>query len=561
MRVRWMILVLATAVLGLLGTAWGQWNPDTPKLFEAVGDSAGSRLGIGVAGIGDQNGDGYDDIIAGAIRDRKVYLYYGGSPMDAVPDMVFKGVGEDEIVGRLSYAGDVNGDGVGDFMAQVQYNNWEIAKIYVYLGGSLLDTIPDVVLVGDEGIGSSFSTAGDINGDGYDDVIASAVPYENCQGKVYIFFGGPDMDSIPDWTVVGDTAWSYFGEHITGGGDLNGDGYDDVVITGVRGWLPIPHPYMYLRGYYGGQEMDTIPDFELGWTEAASIVGDVNGDGYADIVSRAVDTTEHPKGSWEKAAGYGAIEDTADTCHGAYIFYGGQQMDTIPDVCLRSGIPWLYSPGWPYSPAGDVNRDGYADVISGNKGGFGGFGCVLIYLGGRNMDGKLDVGFQGLYSSSYPGCGDAVGRAGDVNGDGIDDILFGATGLSWPDEYSEGKVLVFSGDTSWSYVREERRGVRLPRGVELGQNWPNPFNSTTVIRYELRIMNSPARTTLKVYNILGEEVRTLVDKRQKGGRYEVSWDGRDERGREVGSGIYFYRLKVLGDRLKVTRTRKMVLIR
>jgi len=75
-------------------------------------------------------------------------------------------------------------------------------------------------------------------------------------------------------------------------------------------------------------------------------------------------------------------------------------------------------------------------------------------------------------------------------------------------------------------------------------------------------MNSPIHTTLKIYNVLGEEMRTLVDRKQKGGRYEVSWDGKDKEGREVGSGIYFYQLRVQGQKGGVAqKTKKMVLIR
>jgi len=75
-------------------------------------------------------------------------------------------------------------------------------------------------------------------------------------------------------------------------------------------------------------------------------------------------------------------------------------------------------------------------------------------------------------------------------------------------------------------------------------------------------MNSPVRTTLKIYNLLGEKLVTLVNKRQKGGRYEVSWDGRDEQGREVGSGIYFYQLMVRTQKGGVAqKTKKMLLIR
>ncbi len=101
----------------------------------------------------------------------------------------------------------------------------------------------------------------------------------------------------------------------------------------------------------------------------------------------------------------------------------------------------------------------------------------------------------------------------------------------------------------------------VPRSFSLSQNYPNPFNATTIINYELRIKNSPVRTTLKIYNILGEEVVTLVNKRQRPGFYQVVWDGKDKGGRDVSSGIYFCRLEVKGDSWKVVKTRKMLLLR
>jgi len=80
----------------------------------------------------------------------------------------------------------------------------------------------------------------------------------------------------------------------------------------------------------------------------------------------------------------------------------------------------------------------------------------------------------------------------------------------------------------------------IPKFFRLKQNYPNPFNSTTLIRYQL-----PA-VSLKVYNILGQEVKTLVEKDQAPGYYSVKWDGRDSLGEEMTSGIYFCRLQAGG---------------
>jgi len=100
----------------------------------------------------------------------------------------------------------------------------------------------------------------------------------------------------------------------------------------------------------------------------------------------------------------------------------------------------------------------------------------------------------------------------------------------------------------------------FPKGYRLEQCYPNPFNANTAIGYQLSAVR-PRHTALKIYNIRGEEVITLVDQEQRAGRYQVVWDGRNNQGKEVTSGVYFYRLKVQGDRLKVTKTRKMVLLR
>ena len=98
----------------------------------------------------------------------------------------------------------------------------------------------------------------------------------------------------------------------------------------------------------------------------------------------------------------------------------------------------------------------------------------------------------------------------------------------------------------------------IPTACALLQNHPNPFNAQTVLRYSLP---APGWVRLAIYDLLGREVRRLSDGRQDAGHHSAFWDGRDESGRKVGSGLYLYRLVVEGQGRDVVRTRKMLLLR
>ena len=111
--------------------------------------------------------------------------------------------------------------------------------------------------------------------------------------------------------------------------------------------------------------------------------------------------------------------------------------------------------------------------------------------------------------------------------------------------------------------------TEIPARFHLQQNYPNPFNPTTGIQYAVGsrqtqavhgsrfIVHGPIPTTLKIYNILGQKVRTLVDEPKTSGNHVVIWDGKDDKGKEVTSGIYFYQLRA-GD---FTETKKMLLLK
>jgi flagellar hook assembly protein FlgD len=104
---------------------------------------------------------------------------------------------------------------------------------------------------------------------------------------------------------------------------------------------------------------------------------------------------------------------------------------------------------------------------------------------------------------------------------------------------------------------EQGSDSHLPLTFSLSQNYPNPFNPTTAISYQLKAIGSPIHTTLKIYNILGQEVKTLVDEEQEAGHYTATWDGRNEDGASISSGIYFYRIEAG----RFVQTRKMLLLR
>ena len=538
MKPKFIFVLVLTFSLGALPFSGDRSGPrDIRLLFEAVGKSDTSEFGLQVLGAGDQNQDGYADVVAWARREAKMYLFYGGSPTDSLPDLVFTN----------AYRGataDVNGDGVPDFAFGAIIGNRGYVRLYY--GGVLLDTIPDLRFSSpDSGQGFGIPYAiGDFNGDGYEDIAISelAFPNQQFQGKVRVFFGGVPMDSLADWVAQGDSARYTFGVDIAGG-DLNADGYSDLIVFGRRlTWTNAP---AYAKIFFGGGLPDTIPRLTLDalqtffpFTAHGRAVGDVNGDGYNDF-----------------CLSVGGYRDTA-----ALVFYGGNPFDLIPDKVLRRSFqPAGNIPGFVVAGAGDINRDGYADIVLGNRNAFSGFGEVLVYLGGPNMSSDFAFGFTGL-GNPYDGAGVSVGRCNDVNGDRVDDIMFGAWNGDPGSNNYPGRVEIFSGDSTITGITEPGN-AQLPLSFHLYQNYPNPFNGETTIKFSIPSVNSLSlivHVSLSIYDVQGKEVRTLLKEEVLlTGDHAVRWDATDNAGRLLSSGIYFYRLSVNGHAL----TNKMVLLR
>ncbi len=386
-------------------------------------------LGGSVSSAGDVNNDSYDDIIVGG-RIGKSYLFFGGANMDGNADVVFNTPQDANWQVTVSGAGDVNGDGYDDVIVGTSTNDsggTDAGRAYVYFGGQNMDNTADVIVTGanaGDKLGYSVSGAGDVNGDGYDDVIVGA-PYNATggteAGQANIYFGGQNMDNSPDVILTGTAYRNFMGLCVSGAGDVNGDGYDDVI---VNGWTVYKHASTI---YYGGANMDNISDVNLTSPYPVSDAGDVNNDGFDDVIV----------GDLKYYGGTGYV----------YLYFGGPNMDGDEDINFTSlANGKSRDPEWYLSSAGDFNNDEYDDIIIGDIHYIGAdqIGKGIIYLGGKAMDTMADVTFTHVTpAGDFDDFGGSVSGAGDLNNDGHDEVVVGASWNDTGDDSDAGNAYVF----------------------------------------------------------------------------------------------------------------------
>ena len=405
-----------------------------------TGEAVNNSFGISVSSAGDMNGDGYSDVVAGASgyssNTGRVYVYFGSSSMNNAADVTMTGVAVNNSFGiSVSGAADVNGDGYSDVIAGANDYASGTGRVYIFFGSSSVNNAADVIMTGEGGgnyLGISVSNAGDVNGDGYSDVIAGAYGYGSGIGRAYIFFGGSVMNNLADVTVTGDGSTTYnFGRCVSSAGDVNGDGYSDAIVCEYSYNSSTGRVYLY--DYFLKNEIIKDQVFTGSapgdyFSNSVSSAGDFNGDGYSDVAV--------------SASNFNSLFG------GVYVYYGGQVMDNVADLTL-SGVGVQNYFGASVS-SGDVNGDGYSDLIIGAPGFNVYTGRAYIYYGSSSPDNTPDVTIGGVVYNPYAGFGSSVSSAGDLNGDGYTDVIIGANG----DNSNTGKTYIYFGGSSMNNVED-----------------------------------------------------------------------------------------------------------
>ncbi len=491
------------------------------------GGQGGAEFGQEVAGGGDVNGDGYADVAISAPlwncpwvdttsdppqNCGKVQVFYGGpTGLSATPDWELEGDGSGDRVGyALEFVGDEDGDGDSELLVGIPYYDYvyeDEGRYELYLGSPFgLATVPTHASNGGQSYalwGWSADGVGDVDGDGYADYVVSAPGWDDLQinsGRTWMYYGDPSASAVLSGWVFDSYQWyAEASNDITRAGDVNGDGYADFLLT-VRLWDAGGYGGTVDAGkawlFYGGA---STPTAAAAWSvegtqvgeqlgSCAGTVGDVNGDGYADFVvgrdgwngtyvdegavdlylgsdSGPVSTSWQVLGGQANANlgaecgaagdvdgdGYGDIfvgawkyDGVAGTDSGAAYLYSGAAAATGVTTWDRTGPQPDARYGATLASAGDIDGDGRDDILVGGpemNSVDDTVGSVQILLGG-DPDPVLENSLAG--SDEGARLGSAVAGDGDLDGDGYDDVAFGADG--WTDgEADEGKVQVHYG--------------------------------------------------------------------------------------------------------------------
>jgi hypothetical protein len=419
-------------------------------------------------------------------------------------------------VTSITPIGDFNADGWGD-MAIGLITSFGFSRSFnaleIYYGGPAFDSIPDIYLTGDlqnmqicgvpnaqaTSFGEVVTPLTDFNGDGFNDFAVSACAqctHDYHNGRIYIYFGGPNADTIPDVKIDGDRGWDFLGRML-GSGDFNGDGFSDLMVSNGDQYYNGESVNIYFGSNPPDSTLDWIRAYPRGDTTIYSIGAgyDPNDDGYDDFSWTTQgelnfywggDSLGHQPVSYINT-GYNflnidlsgdGVDDFMRFTNGSrrYLCLGGAPFDTVPDY---PEFTWMWYP-FIFHSLGHEDK-----LVLNNVAGQ----CLVVYDIAVPPD-TIPIAYLPYYFQTLSASPDI----GDINGDGTTEIALG-------DNNSQGEHINIYTITTTGIDGDNNI---LPLQPGIFSAYPNPFNSATTLT-----ITGMAKAEIAIFDITGRLISSL----------------------------------------------------